>query len=154
MGAENARILASIQSYQSIGIDQRLRVFNPTTQQNDNMLVGQRKFTLVVMAESWTNSLQAYDLCERVRFGFRTQRARVLMVPTLALVDFGPVIQHDEATWTVGGVERTLLSATLDVRMLGVVASDPLEPNEQNWIATVGTPAITVPGDGSVSGDV
>lgn len=136
-GSERAWILASIQSYRSVGIDELRQVYNQSLDRNDSIMVGQRLFTLVVNAESLDPKLQAFDLCERVRFRFRTQTARALMVPNLALVDFAPIVQHDEKLADVGGGSRTLLAATLDVRMAAVVADDPNDPGEGDYIAQV-----------------
>lgn len=133
---ERAWIKASLQSWQSIGIDEQRQQYNPVTDQNDTLVVGQRRFTLVVRAESNDPKLEAFDLCERVRFRFRSQTARALMVPVLALIDFGPIVTH-QAFADVGGTKREMLAATLDVRMAGVVADDPLDPGEGGYIATV-----------------
>lgn len=125
-----------MQSWLSIGIDEQRQQYNSTTDQNDTIVVGQRRFTLVVQAKSLDPKIEGFDLCERVRFRFRSQTARVLMVPVLAIIDFGPIVPQ-EAYADVGGTERALLQATLDVRMAGVVADDPLDPGEGAYIAQV-----------------
>jgi len=152
---ERAWILATMQSYRAIGIDEQRQVFNATTNQNDTIVVGQRAFTLVVRAESLDADLEAFDLCERVRFRFRSQTARALMVPNLALVDFAPIMQHDEMLAGAGDTKRQLLSSTLDVRMAAVVAADALDPNEGSWIETFDAPTAVLLVDGdTVSGKV
>ena len=42
-----------------------------------------------------------------------------------------------EETVVAGGIERCLLTASMDVRMACVVASDPLDPDGGGYIATV-----------------
>ena len=103
---------------------------------------------MVVTAMSLTPSIEAYDLCERVAFRLRTQTARVLMVPTIALRDFGPITTFPEYTERDGQIERTVLRATMDVRMACVLSADPNDPEEGNWIET----AVVEPGVPSLPG--
>ena len=149
-GTEHAWILLNNQSMVERGVDELRMVYNPTTDQNDLLLVGQRQFTLVVTAISLDPKIEATDLCERVRFGFRRQTARVLMVPTIALRDFGPIVAFPEYTEKDGTTVRTVLRATLDVRLACVVSSDPSDPEEGNYIAKVAVePGVPGPPGGS-----
>ena len=129
---EKAWVLIGIQSWVGVGVDELRTRWNETTQQNEQLLVGQRQFTVVVSARSLDASLEAVDLCERVRFRLRTQAARALMIPKLALRDIQPTTTLPDAI--VEG--RTLLAASMDVRMACVVAEDPMDPGEGDWIGT------------------
>jgi hypothetical protein len=136
-GTENAWIIANVQSYKGVGVDERRVKYNAKTNKNDEFAVGQRQFTLVLRAQSIDPRLEAFDLLERVRFRFRTQTARVLMVPTIALRDFGPIVDLPESTYEMGpNVERSMLEATMDVRMASAVGADPDDPGEGNFVAS------------------
>jgi hypothetical protein len=135
-GNEMAWLLAGVQSYMAVGVDETRRKFNATTNRNDVIQVGQRQFTLVLRAQSIDAQIEAFDLLERVRFNFRSKRARALMVPVLGLRDFGPIVDLPESTYNVGEVQRAMLEATLDVRMACVLVGDPGDPEEGNWIET------------------
>ena len=137
LGKEHAWIFASIASWTSVGIDQLRMVYNATKDANDELLVGQRQFTLRLKAQSYDATLEAMDLCERVRFRLRTPTARALFNGIIALVDIPPTVMLPEETVVAGGIERCLLTASMDVRMACVVASDPLDPDGGGYIATV-----------------
>lgn len=152
-GTENAWLIAGVQSYRSVGVDERRFSFNPSTGQNDVIVVGQREFTLVVRARSLNADILAFDLLERVRFRLRGTPAKSLMIPTIALVDFGPIVDLPDSTFTVGDVRRAMSEATLDVMMACIVSADPGEPGEGDWIQSV-APATAIPdGSGGVSGN-
>lgn len=143
-GAEKAWIVLGAQSLLAVGVDELRTLYDPAKDQNVQLLVGQRQFTLTVRAFSYDASLEAFDLCERVRFRMRTQTARAIFVPILALRDFGPTVTLDEETENTGGVIRTILVATLDVRMSFCVAADPGDAN--SYITSVNGPTGLVPG--------
>jgi hypothetical protein len=134
-GTEMAWMICGLQSYVEVGTDELRVAYDPTADRNVESLRGQRNFTLVLRAQSLDARLEAFDLCERVRFRMRTTTARAIMVPILALRDFGPTTTLPDSTYDVGGTQRALLEATLDVRMACVVAADPGDPG--NYIATV-----------------
>ena len=139
-GTEHAWIVASVQSWRAVGVDELRQVYNATTNALDNMTVGQRLFTLVLRGYSLDATLEAVDLLERVRFRLRSATARNLMVPTLALVDFGPMMSLPDEVTSVGNVARAIRVATLDVRMACVVAADQGDPGEGGFIASAPLP--------------
>jgi hypothetical protein len=152
-GTENAWLLAGVQSYVGVGVDELRLKYDAKLDRNLAIQAAQRQFTLVLRAQSIDPNLEAFDLLERVRFRFRTQTARVLMVPTIALCDFGPMVSLPDSTYDVGGgIQRALLDATLDVRMACVLGADPGDPGQGNWIETV-APATAVPDGDAVTGD-
>lgn len=132
-GLEHARIFLRVTSYGSIGTDELRQRYNAVTNANDNVLVGQRQFTLSVRAESLDANLEAYDLCERVRFRLRTEVARGIFSPAfLSLRDVQPIAPFEQRVDS-----RTMRVATMDIRWNLVVFEDPLDPGEGNWIQTV-----------------
>jgi hypothetical protein len=135
-GTEKAWIVVSAQSYLSIGVDELRTQYDPARGENALLLRGQRSVTLVLRAMSETQTLQAFDLLERVRFRMRTQVARAIMVPLIALKDFGPIVTLDDETTTTGGVERRVLVATMDIRLLYVVGAAPGDPDEGAFIGS------------------
>jgi hypothetical protein len=146
-GTEQAWIFLSAQSLIGVGVDELRQVFNPVTGQNDSITVGQRQCTLVLRAESLDPSLQAFDLLERVRFRLRGATARALMVPTISLRDIQATRVLPDAKVDMGGTERALLCATMDVRLNFVVAADQLDPGEGDYIAAAPLPAPVVGGN-------
>jgi hypothetical protein len=137
--SEHAWVRLFIQSTASVGVDELRQSWDATANQNDSVQVGQRQFTLVVRAESYDETLEAYDLCERVRFRIRTQTARAIWAAdgTLSLRDIQPTVVLPDQVEDVGGIERTLLVASMDVRWNWVAVADPLDPSEGNWIEYV-----------------
>lgn len=130
-GLERARIWLRLSSYTSQGVDEQRAVFNVTTGQNSVVNVGQRQFTLNVKAESFTPTIEAFDLCERVRFRLRTQTARAIFVPAkLGLRDVQAITAFESVADS-----RTVLCASMDIRWNYVVFADPNDPNEGDWIA-------------------
>ena len=143
---EPAWIYLGVQSLVAKGVDELRMIYDPAADQNRLLLIGERQFTLVVRAMSLSPSIEAYDLCERVRFGFRRQTARDLMVPTIALRDFGPIQTFPEYTESDGQIQRPVLMATLDVRLACVVSADPDDLNEGNYIKTAAVePGVVAP---------
>lgn len=122
-GKEHAWITLALQSWKNEGVDELRYVFNPATQNNDAMTIGQRSFTLVCKAYSLDPNLEAFDLLERVRFRLRSGTARSIMVPVLALRDIQPIATFPESLAQAGQAARTLLAAQMDVRMLCVVGA-------------------------------
>jgi hypothetical protein len=147
-GREHAWITLAMQSWQNIGVDELRYSFNAATGNNDSVTVGQRSFTLVVRASSLDPTLEAFDLLERIRFRLRSAQARALMVPTLALRDIQAIQTFPDAVANAGGVARTLLSASMDVRMLCVVGADQGDAGEGTFIETAPVPAPAVGGTG------
>jgi hypothetical protein len=133
-GQEKSWVLIGMNSWREIGIDELRYVWNPTTNNNDAMLVGQRGFTMTVQCFSLDATLQAFDLAQRIAFRIRTATARQFMVPTLAIQDIQPIITHNDLTDPVS--KHLVLYATVDIRMLCVVAADPNVPDGGEIIET------------------
>lgn len=133
MVGERAWLEVSVLAIARKGIDELRQVYLPSIDQNDNILVGQRVATITLDARSVDPSLEAIDLLERVAFRLRTQTARDLMVPTIALVDIQPI------TMLPGIVaqNRETMRATMDVRFAYVLGDDPTGPGEGGYIAQV-----------------
>lgn len=136
-GTETAWILVSAQSYVAIGVDDLRRTWNPLTNENDALLVGQRAFTLNLQAFSIDTSLQAFDLLERVAFRMRTTTARSLMVPTVALRTIQAITDLDDIVAPSGHI---VLHATMDIRMLSVVGAELDDPGASSIIETAEIP--------------
>ena len=147
-GTERAWVLVGVQSYVPVGVDELRHEFDPVLNRNAEILIGQRNFTMVLRAQSLTETLEATDLLERVRFRLRTVTARAIMVPLLALRDFGAVISLPDSEYNLGGVIVGQLEATLDVRMACVLAADPMDGGE--FIETVGADDVTLEANGTV----
>jgi len=138
-------VAIGLQAWREFGTDELRYSWNEATGQNDEILVGQRSFTVPVQAFSIDPTLEAFDLCERIRFRMRTETARKLMVPTLALRDFQNIVQLPPDQLTVNGIGHIVLRATLDVRMLCVVGAELNDPGGTNIIETTEVPP-PVPG--------
>jgi hypothetical protein len=145
-GTEMAYLVVSSQSNLGIGVDELRVQYDPARNENAMMLRGQRSVTIVLRAISFTQTLQAFDLLERVRFRMRTKVARDIMVPTIALKDFGPIVNLEDETQTSGGVSIIALAATMDMRLLYVVGADPGDAGQGDFIATVNGPGGEVTG--------
>lgn len=145
-GTEKAWLLVGLQGWRELGTDELRVKYNPETNSNDEMLIGQRTFTAALQAFSLDPELDAYDLLERVRFRVRTQAARALMVPILALRDFQQilVLPPDQAA-TVGG--HIVLRATMDVRMNCVIGASPNDPGGGGIIETAPVPVPVIGGN-------
>lgn len=118
---ERARVWLRVNSYVTNGIDEERAIYNATTQANDRIVVGQRQFTLSLRAESVDANLEAYDLCERIRFRLRSLTARAIFAPAnLSLRDVQPMSVLE--TIAAGRVMRV---AVMDVRWNLVVFADP-----------------------------
>ena len=104
--------------------------------------MGQRAFTVPVQAFSIDETLEAYDLCERIRFRLRTQTARALMVPTLALQDLQPIVQPapEQLQVAAGGPAHIVLRATMDVRMLCCIGDGPNDAGGGGIIESAAVP--------------
>ena len=141
-GTERAWALLGIQGIQQLGTDELRYTWNAKENRNDEVLVGQRTFTASFQAFSIDAELEAYDLCERVRFRMRTQTARALMVPFLALRDFQNIQQPppEQMQVAAGGPAHIVLRATMDVRMLAVVGDGPNDAGGGGVIATAPVP--------------
>jgi hypothetical protein len=139
-GDERAWILIGLMAWREIGTDELRYSWNEATGQNDELLVGQRSFTVPVQAFSIDPTLEAFDLCERIRFHMRTETARKLMVPTLALRDFQNIVQPPPEQLTVNGIGHIVLRATLDVRMLAVIGAALNDPGGTNVIESAPVP--------------
>jgi hypothetical protein len=139
---EPAWLLIGLQAWREVGVDELRYQWNPVTNANDVIIVGQRQFTVDVKAFSLSEKLEAFDLCERVRFRLRTAFARALMIPILSLRDIQPIQQPPAMEATPGG--HIVLRADMDVRMNCVVGADPNDPGEGNVIesAEVEDPVI------------
>ena len=144
--SERAWLLANVQGWRELGTDELRVVWNPVRNANDEMLVGQRTFTLALQAFSVDPEIEAFDLLERVRFRMRTQEARALMVPTLALRDFQDVRQLPPMESQQGSMSHIVLRASMDVRMNCVVGADPQDPSGGGIIATAPLPVIAIDG--------
>lgn len=132
---ENAWIDLTLTTAGSYGVDELRQQYNAQKDRNDNLLVGQRNCTIQVKARSFLADLEGYDLCERVRFRLRTQVARAIMVPVVSLRDIQPtIILPDEKS---GDGTRLLSVAVMDVRFNYVVAADPNDPGEGDYIKSV-----------------
>jgi hypothetical protein len=126
-GKEAAWLRLTVQSYQRVGVDELRQMYDPVNNVLQNLLVGQRQFTLVVQARSLDKRLEAYDLCERCAYRLRTPTARDLFplgptgLPILSLRDIQPTqVLSDEAA-----DERIILVASMDVRFNSCVWADP-----------------------------
>ena len=130
---ERAFILLSAQSPGQVGTDEERTELDETTNNLDVVIGSHRTVTITLRAFSWDPQLEAYDLCERVRFGLNRDAIRALMVPTIALVscERTNVLTDQE----VQG--RVILSASMDIRLRAVLQTDPQNANEGNWIETV-----------------
>lgn len=132
-GLEHARIWLRISSYNAVGVDEEREQYDSVADQNAIINVGQRQLTLSLRAESLDANLEAYDLCERVRFRLRTRTARAIFAPAnLSLRDIQPTIVFEQRADS-----RTMRVATMDVRWNLVVFADPNDPGEGNYIRTV-----------------
>lgn len=139
---ETAWLLIGIQAWREVGVDDLRYKWNPATETNDETVVGQRQFTVDVKAFSMSEKLEAFDLCERVRFRLRSQTAREIMIPILSLRDIQPIQQPPAMEATKGG--HIVLRADMDVRMNCVVGADPNDAGGGNTIgsAQVADPVI------------
>ena len=62
--SERAWLLANVQGWRELGTDELRVVWNPARNANDEMLVGQRTFTLALQAFSVDPEIEAFDLLE------------------------------------------------------------------------------------------
>jgi len=141
-GTERAWVLIGLQSWRELGTDELRYTWNAKENRNDEVLVGQRAFTVPVQAFSIDESLEAYDLCERIRFRLRAQTARALMVPTLALQDLQPIVQPapEQLQVAAGGPAHIVLRATMDVRMLCCIGDGPNDAGGGGIIESAAVP--------------
>jgi hypothetical protein len=143
-GLERARIWLRLTSYGSVGVDEQREEYDPVADQNDIVNIGQRQLTLSIRAESLDANLEAFDLCERIRFRLRTWTARTLFAPAgLSLRDVQPIAVLEQKVDT-----RIMKVAVMDVRWNLVVFADPLVAGEGEYIAAVD--GITVPNTGGI----
>lgn len=129
---EHAWVFVRVSAISTVAIDERRLTWNPNTQQNDVLVVAHRSFTLNLKAQSLDDKLEAYDLLERVRVRFRTQRIRALMVPTIALEKMTNITNTN-----VFADNREMPQASLDIRLRCVLSFDNLDEAEGQWIETV-----------------
>ena len=145
-GTEKAWLLCGVQSWLELGTDELRYVWNAETQNNDEFVVGQRAFTLTLQAFSLDTTIQPYDLLERVRFRLRSQTARALMVPTLALRDFQRIVNLPPDQQAMDG-GHIVLRSSLDVRMLCVVGANPNDQGGGGVIESCPVPAPVIGGN-------
>lgn len=145
-GTERAWLLIGMQAWQQLGVDELRLTWNPKLNANTELLVGQRAFTVPVQAFSIDPELEAYDLCERVRFRLRTMTARSLMTPVLALRDIQQAVQlpAEDLQQMAGGLSHIVLRASMDVRMLCVVGDGPNDAGGGGIIATAPIPTPVI----------
>ena len=143
-GTERAWILVGMQGWRELGTDELRVEWNAAENRNDEIVMGQRTFTMTLQSFSLDASLEAFDLLERVRFRMRSETARAIMVPTLALKDFKPIQTLPNLEAQAGNVSHIVLRASLDVGMNCVVGTDPNDPGEGHVIesVTVATPTV------------
>ena len=127
---ERAWIVVSLGSTGGIGCEELRTQLNVDTNDREALLVAQRKFTMTLRAYSLDPKLEAFDVLNRVRFYINTAPVRLLMVPTIALIDYEDVVVYTDRT-TEG---RSLLAASLDLKMAYVEAADPEEQGEQGFV--------------------
>ncbi len=143
-GTERAWIILNLQSFRNVGTDELRQAYDPTTDSNVNLQLGNRQFTLSCGARSLDATLEAYDLLERVRFRLRTATARAIFAPAnLSLRDIQAV---QVLSGKVAGTQA-LKAASMDVRWNWMAAADPLDPGQGDYIATVN-------GDGTTNGTI
>jgi hypothetical protein len=122
-GIERARVWLRVNSYVTNGIDEERAIFNASTQAQDRIVVGQRQFTLSVRAESLDGNIEAFDLCERIRFRLRTFTATQIFGPAnLSIRDVQPMAVLEQRVDS-----RIMRVATMDIRWNYVVFFDPLD---------------------------
>jgi hypothetical protein len=146
-GLEHARIWLKITTYANNGTDEQRLQYDAAADTNDLLNVGQRQFTLSIRAECFNpiSEIEAYDLCERIRFRLRTATARSIFSPAnLALRDVQPIAAFEQKV-DVGGTSRMIPCATMDVRWNWVATGDPnpQDSMEGNWIE--GIDGLTAP---------
>lgn len=133
-GLEQAFCKLTLSSFRNVGIDELRTVYDADADQNVNVLLGNRQFTLTMQARSLDETLEAYDLCERVRFRLRTAVAQAIYRPAfLSLRD----IQAVHPVYGRTSNTQVLLSASMDVRWNWLAWADPLDPQEGGYIQTV-----------------
>lgn len=127
------------QSYAAVGNDELRAVFDEVNNVRQTVLVGQRTFTLSMVARSLDGTLEAFDLLERVRFRMSTQTARNIFVPA------NLSIRNYEAIHTLPDAEsdgHAILQATWDMSWNFVVFADPNDPGESAFIETIGVAPV------------
>jgi hypothetical protein len=142
-GLEHARIWLKITTYASNGTDELRMLYDSTADVNDLFNVGQRQFTLSIRAECFNpiSEVEAYDLCERIRFRLRTYTARNIFSPAnLALRDIQPIAAFEQKVDS-----RIIPVATMDCRWNWVATGDPnpQDAYEGNYVA--GIDGLTAP---------
>jgi hypothetical protein len=140
---ERAFIILSETGDAGVGCEELRSRYNEQENTREVLLVAQRQVTLNLRAISLDPDLEGASILKRVRFYINTAPARLLMVPTIALVDYTPITTYADAT--VKSIDgRAVLAATMGIRMAYVEAADPSEQGEQDF-------AETASGEGEVS---
>ena len=130
IGTENAWIKLQILSYSHVGVDELRTMLDPVNNVSVVTLVGQRQFTLNLMARSMDPTLEAFDLCERVAYRLRTTAAQDHFGGVLSLRDIQAIHVLNEEVLD----DRLVLAASMDIRWNSVVYTDPNEAGEGGFI--------------------
>lgn len=141
-GSEWAWIQLGMQGPIDIGWDEQRTQLNESTvpPTQDTITIGRRECTLNVMAYSEDPELEAFDLCERIRMGFNTDRVRSFMIPTISLRWCERVVRLPKTK--ING--RLQLRANLDVQMSYAVGADSGNSGTKNYVLDAGVASGTL----------
>jgi hypothetical protein len=132
-GQEHAWIEVSVADLDEVGEHELRTQYDPASDTRSQIVIGRREGVTILKASSLDETLEAYDLLERVRFRLHNKPARDLFGGIISLRDV-PKIRPLEDEEAAG---RTILCATMSVRWNYFLAADPEEPGSSGYVATV-----------------